>query len=74
MDQAHELREWYNSEGKDVTVQKIANTGGGGGGPRVDQRIMMHEIKDRNLGMAVSNRYNNTLPPIHCLFRFWWFG
>jgi len=51
LDAAHELREWYEAEGKDASVQKIANTGGGGG-QRVDTRIMMHEIKDRNLGMA----------------------
>jgi replication factor A1 len=50
IDEAHDLRAWYESEGKDADRIKIQ--GGGGGSGRVDRRIMMHQLKDENIGMS----------------------
>jgi len=46
-DEAHELRAWYESEGKTATVTRMSRSGGGGGPAR---RIMLHQIKDEGIG------------------------
>eukprot|EP00039_Didymoeca_costata_P007560 m.101215 g.101215 ORF g.101215 m.101215 type:complete len:689 (+) comp13736_c2_seq1:56-2122(+) len=46
---AHDLKVWYNAEGKDAQPIKLSGTGSG---PRVDRRIMLHQIKDENIGSS----------------------
>jgi replication factor A1 len=47
--EVHELRGWYETEGKNATVSRPAGGGGGGGG-RSDRRIVISQVKDENLG------------------------
>ena len=41
--EVHELRGWFESEGKNATLSTIARGAGGGGG-RVDRRIMVSQV------------------------------
>jgi replication factor A1 len=50
-EEAHDLRVWYDTEGKTSAPIRIARTGGGGGGGG-DRRIMLSQIKDENMGMS----------------------
>lgn len=48
-EEVHQLRGWYESEGKLGTFTRI--TGGGSGSGRSYRRVMAHQIKDEQLGM-----------------------
>jgi len=50
--EGHELRGWYDSEGKNASPSRIGGGMGGGGGGRVDRRIIVSQVKDENLGTA----------------------
>jgi replication factor A1 len=46
--EVHDLREWYENEGKNGTATAMTR-GSGGGKP--SRRVMCHQVKDENLGM-----------------------
>lgn len=56
--EAHELRGWYESEGKGITPMRVAGGGGGGGGGGgSDRRVTLEQIRDENIGMGEKAEY-----------------
>ena len=49
-DEAHELRAWYENEGKSSTVTRLSRGSGGGRGS--EQRVLLSQIKDDGLGQT----------------------
>jgi replication factor A1 len=49
--EAHELLGWFATEGRGIATTTLSNKMGGGmGGGMGDKRVLLHQIKDENMG------------------------
>ena len=62
--EAHELKGWYDSEGRDGSFNSFKNLGGGDQdgttSGRKDERKTLEQVRDENLGMGESVDYFNS--------------